>query len=99
MSNITAIIANGGNASPAAQLAIAKGSLLTAMNLPKITAPATISIIIDVVRTVSLKAFLKFFQLSRRLKTVMMSILAAPTEPASVGVKYPQKASQGDHER
>ena len=80
---------NGGRDNDDAHSASANGRRLMAMNLPKTVAPATIIMIIAVVRTVSIRDFLNPSQLSCLLIRVITRILAAPTAPASVGVNHP----------
>ena len=91
INRIIVITANAGNARFAAQFARAKGSLLTAMNLPNTTAPDTRSMIIEAVFTVAFNDFLIPSQFICFLNNVINNILAVPIEPASVGVNQPAK--------
>src|SRR5690554_68771 len=89
-------IRNEGRGRHSAQSARAKGSLLTAINLPKTVAPATSNIIIAVVRVVSVRDLTNRSQLSLRSTRATKRTDAAPTAPASVGVNQPATSPQSE---
>ena len=75
---------------PASHSAKSKGSLVIAKKCPNITAPATIIITIQDVRTVSFKDLIKFLKVICRLMIPIIRVAAAPMAAASVGVKKPK---------
>ena len=80
---------NGGRGSPARNSARLEGIRVTARKCPNIRAPATIIMIMQEVRSVSMSERTKIFQVNCRWKSETAMVPAAPIAAASVAVKNP----------
>ncbi|MBA7583473.1 hypothetical protein ES708_25418 [subsurface metagenome] len=89
---ISPIIAAVGRGSPPTQSARTRGILATAMKCPKMIAPVTMTITMQVIRRASLTAKRNPCQLSCRLTSPMSKAPAAPAAPACVGLNQPRNS-------
>src|SRR3989339_706446 len=87
---ITIMTSQGGSGRPPTQWDRVYGIRVTAMKWPKIVAPATITMTMQLKRVVSAMDFRKFCQDNCRRITDRASVKKAPVAAASVGVKKPK---------
>ena len=85
------IMACLGSGKAATQSAKSKGSRVTAMKCPKITAPVTMIITIQLICVVPIRDWRNPSQVSCFLSKAITRVKKAPMAPASVGVKMPKK--------
>ncbi|MBA7683798.1 hypothetical protein ES703_92183 [subsurface metagenome] len=84
------MIAKGEMGSPPAQSDKRKGILVTAMKWPKMIAPVTMTMTMQVISKLSLAASTNLCQLIVLLTRVIMRAPAAPAAPAWVGLNQPR---------